>query len=162
MDEREKELRALVVAVAHSFLRTPYADCATVKGPNGGVDCATSLWMIYREAGLEVPESLPTYYPQWYLHQGAELYLDHVKAYAFEIAEAEAIDADIVVYQFGRCFAHGAVIVDPGFPTIIHAHKQAGCVTLGEGLGGDLAVVRVGDRYKPRPRKFFRHKRWSR
>lgn len=161
----EQEERAHVVAVARSFLRTPYHDCARVKGH--GVDCATLLLMVFEEAGLESPINLEAYSPQWFLHHGEEKYLAKVLERAVEVTEQQALPGDVVLYRVGRCFAHGAIVVDPGWPTIIHAYKQAGIVTLGEGDQGDLAVIGQGESGpansgKPRPRRFFTRKAWAR
>ena len=147
--------RKRVVEIARSWLGTPYHDCACIKGH--GVDCAYLLKAVFEEAGLEAPIDVPTYSPQWFLHRDAELYLNTVMDRAIEIDEAESLPGDVVLYQIGRCFAHGAIIVDPGFPVIIHAYKQAACVCLGEGNGGDLAQIADG---KPRPRRFFTRKDW--
>lgn len=101
---------------------------------------------------------IPAYSPQWYLHKDVERYLEIVLSRGVEIDEARALPGDVVVYKFGRLFAHGAIIIEPGFPAIIHAYKQAGSVVLGEGLGGDLAALRDGS---PRPRRFFTRKGWG-
>lgn len=146
----EKEARARVVEVAHSFLRTPHRDCAAVKGH--GVDCATMIAMVFQEAGIEKPFPIPTYSPQWFLHRSEELYINEVLLRADEIMEDQAKPGDLVVYKFGRCFAHGAIIIEPGFPSIIHAYKTAGYVVLGSGVTGYL---------HDRPRRFFSHKSWG-
>lgn len=146
----EAEERAKVTAEARTWLRTPYRDCAMVKG--AGVDCALLLKAVYEAAGLESPIEVEAYSPQWYLHRSDELYLNKVLERAREITEGEAQPADIVMYKFGRCFAHGAIIIEPGFPAIIHSFKQAGMVTLGDGLKGYL-----GDR----ERRFFTRHRWG-
>jgi uncharacterized protein YijF (DUF1287 family) len=56
---------------------------------------------------------------------------------------------DVVLYRIGRCFAHGGIVVEPGWPTIVHAYARAGRVLLDDGSAGDLAR---------RERKFF--SRW--
>lgn len=162
MDERERDERSRVVQAAMGMVGTPYHDNATIPGPNGGLDCATSIWIMFRQAGLETPETLPAYSPQWYMHRGEEMYLDLVLEHADEIQEAEAIPGDIVIYKFGRCFAHGALVIEPGFPSIVHAHKPARCVLPDNGRDGPLGFEAVKGVAKPRARRFFRHKRWSR
>jgi NlpC/P60 family putative phage cell wall peptidase len=149
MDDIEASARARVVAAARRWLSTPYHDGAMVHGH--GVDCAMLARAVYAEAGVIPPIPIEPYSPQWYLHRSEEKYLAYVLDYSREIPEAEAQPGDIVLYQYGRCFSHGAIIVDPAWPSIIHAYKQARCVTLGEGKGGDLAV---------RLRRFFTFKNW--
>lgn len=151
MLDQERQQRDRVVAVAHTYLRTPYVDCARVKGH--GADCATLFAMIYEEAGMIDHVDIPHYSPQWYLHRSEELFLEILRRYMAEIEEAAAVAGDSVIYKFGRCFSHGGVLIEPGWPAIIHAHKNSGCVVLGEGLGGELAS---------RDRKFFRPFAWSR
>lgn len=156
MAATEREERQRVVSVARSFLGTPYHDMGRIKGV--GVDCATVIAMVFEEAGLEGEFAIPNYSPQWYMHRNEELYLKQVLDRALEIAEADALPGDVVLYRFGRCFAHGAIIVDPGWPTVIHAHRPARAVVLGEGDQGDLAADKLG----PRPRRFFTRKAWHR
>lgn len=146
----EAEERAAVVAEARTWLNTPYRDCAMVKGH--GVDCAFLLAAVFENAGIEAPIEIEPYSPQWYLHRNDELYLNKVLERAKEITEAEAQPADVVLFKFGRCFAHGGIIIDPGFPSMIHAFKQAGIVTLGDGSTGYL---------KDRDRRFFTRHRWG-
>jgi cell wall-associated NlpC family hydrolase len=160
----ESEERSRVVAAARSWIATPYHDCACVKGH--GVDCAFLIKAAFEEAGLEPPIAIEAYSPTWMLHRSEEKFLAKVFERATEIAEANAKPGDLVVYKFGRTFSHGAIIVDPGFPAIIHAYKQAGIVTLGEGDQGDLAVIGQGEvgpahAGKPRPRRFFTRKAWA-
>lgn len=146
----EWEERETICRIAKTYVGTPYRDCAKIKG--AGADCATLLAMVYEEAGVESPIQYDPYSPQWYLHRNEELYLNKVLERAREITEDEAKPADIVMYKFGRCFSHGAIIVEPGWPNIIHAFKQAGIVTLGNGATGQL---------QDRERRFFTRKRWG-
>ncbi len=124
-----------------SWLRTPYHHCADVKG--AGVDCAMLLVRVYQAAGL-VPDFDPRpYSTQWHLHRSEEKYLGFLLQYATQVEEPEP--GDVVVYRFGRCFAHGGIVID--WPVIIHAHMAAGNVELADGLQGWLA---------DREKKFFR------
>ena len=144
----EAEQRARVVAEAHTWVGTPYRDMGEVKGPHGGTDCAKLLKLVYHNAGLIPPIEVGAYSPQWFLHQDAELYMGRVKEHAREIAETEAKPGDVVLYKIGRCFAHGAIIIDPGWPAIIHAHVGSRMVVRGRGLDGHLGKPK-------RERKFF-------
>jgi hypothetical protein len=96
-----------------------------VKGV--GVDCAMFPLEVYREAGnvgdIEVP-----YYPQdWMLHRSDEIYLGIVKDLASELRGFEAVKpGDFVLYRFGRCFAHGAIVIE--WPTVIHAVNGRGVI----------------------------------
>ena len=122
----EKEQRDRLIAVARSYVGTPFHDHGEVKG--AGVDCATFLKCAAIEAGVVEPFKLDHYSPQFFLHQKEERYIGWVTKFAREITQAEVQPGDIVLYKVGLCFAHGAMIVNPGWPHIIHAHFAARCV----------------------------------
>lgn len=109
-----------------------------VKGPHGGVDCATLLKCVFRNAGIVQDFQVGTYSPQRFLHQSEEHYLEFVESYAREIDEGSAKPGDIVLYRIGKAYAHGAIIVDPGWPHIIHAYYAAHAVVRGIGNQGSL------------------------
>lgn len=146
MDDIENQERDRVISEARTWLRTPYHHCAKVKGH--GVDCATLLKCVFENVGQVPPIDIPDYSPQWFLHRDAELYMERVMMHAKEIAEKDAQFADVVLWKMGRTFAHGAIIMPPGWPSIIHADSDSGCVVLGRGIDGRLGDVK-------RPRKFF-------
>jgi cell wall-associated NlpC family hydrolase len=132
--------RAEVIAEARSWLGTPYHHAAQVKG--AGVDCAMLPAAIYRAAGLIPSVSVEHYPPDWHLHRDVERYLTVVTCYAAEVP-APTGPGDFVLFRWGRCFAHGAIVVD--WPAIIHAVLHVG-VVFDRGDGGRLA---------DRPRRFF-------
>lgn len=145
-----EEERARVVAIAHSFLRTPYHHYGEVKGH--GVDCLTLLSGVFTEAGLIEPVKLPKYSHQWHLNHSEELYLNGLLQYTHEVEIP--LPGDIVVWKFGRCFSHGGIVID--WPTIIHAHLGQNC-TLESGMADWLQFIgeNTSDRGKVRERKFF-------
>lgn len=147
MDAQEAADRQRVCDIARTWLRTRYHDCACVKG--AGVDCAQIIRAVFEEAQLEAPIKIEPYSPQWFLHRSREKYIEKVLERAHEITEAQALPADIVLYKIGRCYAHGAIIVDPGWPRIVHAYKPARTVIEDDGSMGPLGE---------RPRRFF--SRW--
>ena len=135
-----------VCAIARSWIGTPYHHMGRVKGV--GVDCAMFPLEVYREAGLIGDIEVPYYPADWMMHRSEEIFLGIVQRYATEVtappttptpAAAEGAPAgdpgtaggsvlpgDFVIYRFGRCFAHGAIVVD--WPTIIHALTGKGVV----------------------------------
>lgn len=163
MDAIESAARARVLAAARSWIGTQFHDCASIKGV--GVDCAQLIKAVYEQAGLVAPFDLPHYSPQWFLHQEAEAFLAHIDERAIGIDQAQSKPGDIVMYRFGRCFSHAAIVDEPGFPAIIHAYKNARGVVTGEGDQGDLAEIgsseAEGKIGKPRPRRFFTLKSWA-
>lgn len=118
--------RQLVCAEAVSWLRTPFVDCARVKGV--GVDCGQYLAGVFERAGIFPPVAIQPYSPQWHLHHEEEMYATEVLKYMREIREAEVQPGDVVLYWAGRCHSHGAIALD--WPRrIIHAVKaQRGVV----------------------------------
>lgn len=138
--------RKLICDVARTWLRTPFHDCAKVKG--AGVDCGQFLAAVFEEAALEAPVKIEPYSPQWYLNKGVEFFLEYITSRAFEIQQRDALPGDVVIYKFGRAFSHAAIIIEPRWPRIIHAYRQERMVTMGQGDQGFLAE---------RERKFYRH-----
>lgn len=116
------EARAAVVAEAESWLGTPYHHMGRLKGV--GVDCLTLLAAVYHAAGIVPAIEIPFYPPDWHLHRGVERYMDGLLAHAREV-ETPA-QGDVVLFRFGRCFSHGAIVV--GWPRIIHAWHSNGVV----------------------------------
>lgn len=118
----EQEQRAHVVAVAHSWIGTPYVHAGRVKG--AGADCLTLLAGIFEEAGLIEKINIP-YYPQdWHLHRAEERYMVGLLRYAKEIP-GNPQPGDIALWKFGHCFSHGAIVVK--WPVIIHAYVGRTC-----------------------------------
>lgn len=128
------EARARVGRIALEYLATPFHDNAEVKG--AGVDCATFLKCVFQDAGLIAPFKLDHYSAQFFLHSSEERYIGWVEKFAHEIVESDAKPGDIVLYKVKNalCFCHGALIIEPGWPAIIHAHYAARCVRKGNGL----------------------------
>jgi cell wall-associated NlpC family hydrolase len=145
--------RAAVIAAAESWLDTPYHHMGRLKGV--GCDCLTLLAAVYHEAGIVREIDIPFYPPDWHLHRSAERYLEGLLEYAREVVPVEIPGSpgspgspaglyrtghrdhsrgagpgtepgNIAVFQFGRCFAHGAVVVE--WPRLIHAWNGLGVV----------------------------------
>jgi cell wall-associated NlpC family hydrolase len=146
----EIEGRAAIVREAMAWISTPYADHAEVKGRNGGTDCAKLIKCCFIRAGIIEDFVIPYYSPQHFLHSDREWYIEVILTFAREITEADARPGDVVTYKMGKCHGHGAIIVDPGWPAIVHAWAPARMVVRGDGLQEGL-----GDRW--RERRFFSH-----
>ena len=138
----EAQERAAVVAEALTWLATPYHHHGRVKGV--GVDCANLPAAVYEATGL-IPHVQPDYAAQWFEHRDQELFLAYVTPYADEIAEAAVGPGDLIVWKYGRTYAHGAIVV--AGTTIIHSTTAGGGVHLGDmQRDEDLAT---------RPRRYF-------
>ena len=138
--------RFAVIEEAREWLRTPYHHMARVKGV--GADCLTLLAEVYERAGVIPHVDVPFYPPDWNLHRDAERYLDGVMQYAREVPVGSGTGrpqpGDIAVFKFGRCFAHGAIVIQ--WPRLIHAWHNAG-VVYADATQGQLAgrPVRIFD-----------------
>lgn len=135
--ETEQDQRARVLKITREFLMTKYHHGGRLKGV--GVDCLTLMACVFEEAGLIHNVDIPQYSPQWHLHRKIEKYRDGLLQYTRAIPKEEARPADIVLYHWGHVKAHGGIIVEPGWPFIIHAYSSAGFVVEADGTGGDLA-----------------------
>ena len=112
------DARAAVVAEALSWIGTPYHHAQAVKGR--GVDCALSLIEWFARAGVIERFDPRPYSASWFLHRGEERFLNCIAHYADRLPDAATVlPADIALYRYGRCTAHGALVVDETF--VVHA-----------------------------------------
>jgi cell wall-associated NlpC family hydrolase len=139
MDEKEKAERQAVVAEARTWMGTPYHDMARVKG--AGVDCGMLLLEVFERCGLIDHVDVGYYSPDFYLHSSEPQYMNWVKKYAKEV-QRQPLPGDFVLYNFGRCAAHGVIVVE--WPTIIHAYKRYGIVSLDDATKGELPKRQAG------------------
>lgn len=138
--------REKVLSEALSWLGTPYHHQGCVKG--GGVDCAMILTDVYREAGL-IPRIDPRpYAPDWHLHRSDEKYLGWVEKYADKIEESEAAPGDLVLFSFGRCVSHGAIVMN--WPMVLHAYRPEHEVVLTDVSRNPALAARIAGFYRVR------------
>lgn len=135
--------RSDVVREALSWERTAYHHRARVKGV--GTDCAMFPLATYQACGLVPSDVRPAYSPQWMQHRDEEQYLGWVRQFAREITRDEAGPGDFAIWKYGRCFSHGAIIID--LPEIIHAVIRGGGVVRGN--------IDRDEELRSRPVKFF-------
>lgn len=132
--EEEQVARERIVAIAKTWLLTPFVDNNGLRGC--GVDCAHFLAKIAEESGATARIDLPPYSPQIYLHRkGDTTYLDLMKQYAREISEFEVKPGDMVLYKVAASFTHGGIIIS--WPdNIIHPIRPHGviCSSANEGF----------------------------
>ena len=114
----EAEGRAAVVAAARAWIGTPYQHMADIKG--AGVDCAMILVRVYCDLGLVEPFDPRPYTRDWMLHKSDEKYLGFLLARARIVKSPKA--GDVILFRFGRCFAHGGIVTVPDPLTILHAY----------------------------------------
>jgi cell wall-associated NlpC family hydrolase len=144
--------RAHVVAVARSWLGTPYHTGGRIKG--AGVDCLTLLAEVYAEAGVTPHVDIPYYPHDWHLHRSEERYLEGLLRHACEVG-GPPLPGDIALWKFGRCFSHGAIVV--AWPVIIHAYVGRACTLEDADAASWLSHVGEGGQraLRVRPCRFF-------
>jgi cell wall-associated NlpC family hydrolase len=120
LHSKEQEERQRVVEVAKSWLHTPYHHMGRVKGV--GVDCATFLCEVYREAGISNYIDLDFYPMDWALHRDKERYLETILKYTHIVSRAKM--ADIIIYRFGRVASHSAIVTQ--YPKVINCYVEIG------------------------------------
>ena len=134
--------REEVVREALSWERTPYHAHARLKGV--GVDCAQLPCAVYEAVGL-IPHIEPAYTAQWMLHRDEEQFLGWVTQFGREIGREEVGAGDFAIWRFGRCYSHGAIVID--LPEVIHAVVAGNAVV--------RANVDRDEDLASRPVKFF-------
>ncbi len=121
MKVTEAEERAAVVAETESWVGTPYVPGADIKG--AGVDCGMLLIKVFQNTGHMDQSFDPRPYPiQWHFHQAGERYLGIVQRFAHELPPGSvALPGDIILFKFGKCFSHGAIVTE--WPSLVHAMR---------------------------------------
>jgi cell wall-associated NlpC family hydrolase len=120
--------RSAAIAIARSFLKTPYALGAHLKG--AGVDCATLLGLYLIEIGAATEEiwvQAGLYSHDWFLHASRERYIEVLKKYAAPTwegvcrSDSPALPGQIVTFKSAgsKKFNHGAIVTS--WPRGIHA-----------------------------------------
>lgn len=137
----EHEHRLIVSREAMSWLRTPYVSEGRIKG--ACADC-TFFAQMFEDLGIMPHVEIPKYSPQAHLNREMVVYLELVQDHAREVETPDV--GDIVLYKIGRGWSHGGIVVEPGWPHIVHADLAAGAVVMARGDQAALASV---------PRRYF-------
>jgi hypothetical protein len=78
-------------------------DRGRAKGPNGGIDCAQIIAIVFAECGLCPLLPLTEYSPDFFLHRGVERYMSTVLTHCREVATPQP--GDIALFKVGRLSA---------------------------------------------------------
>lgn len=127
--------RERIARIALEWERTPYVSEGRIKGQCA--DC-TFFAKVYEEAGLIDLVPIPHYGPQAHLNRQASMYLGILMQYAHEIKREEIEIGDVVMFRIARTWSHGAMIIPPGWPFILHAWMPARGVIRGKADDGML------------------------
>ncbi|MBV9571439.1 MAG: C40 family peptidase [Alphaproteobacteria bacterium] len=98
----EGERESQIVAIARSWIGTPYVHQASLKGI--GCDCLGLLRGIWRELRGEEPEDVPPYSLDWAEATGVETFYMALRRHAAEISAKDIGPGDIVLF---RMLPHG-------------------------------------------------------
>jgi len=149
---KEAQGRLAIIQEAFSWIGTPFVDCGDIKGKDGAIDCAMLLKRCYVDAG-RLPDFDPRPYPpRWHVHKDQELFLDWIKKLGGVEIDKPRL-ADIVVFQFGRCYSHGAILVNN--LEVVHAYAAANCCLLSRLDEPVLGYKSTANQELPRPVKYF-------
>jgi len=134
----EEQGRAAVVADVREWLGTPYLHSGRIKG--AAADC-TFFAEVFARLGIIPPIEIAPYAPQAALNRASSVYLQTIERFAHEVSEPKP--ADVVLFWAGRGFSHGGVVIDPGWPVIIHADSLLKRVTEARGDQGRLGNAKA-------------------
>ena len=126
--------RTAVVEEAKTWLRTPWVHRARVK--HAGVDCAQLLIGVFAGAGVIAEFDTGEYPADWMLHREDERFIGWIDKYMVPL-EGTPQPGDIVLWKYGRCFSHAAIVID--WPVVIHSFRKERGVVWGDATLGDLA-----------------------
>ena len=124
--------RSNAVAVARSWLKTPYVLGGRLKGC--GCDCATLLAEYLIEIGAAAAadlDDLGYYSHDWFCHESNERYLLRLVRHARVVAESvcrpgvrQALPGCLVLFRVARSriFNHGAIVTS--WPMGVHAYSD--------------------------------------
>jgi cell wall-associated NlpC family hydrolase len=146
---QERALRNAIIKEALSWVGTPYAQQAAVKG--AAVDCVMLMVSAMVAGGILLPFDPRPYPPLFHLHRDDERYLGWLTAIGNEVASPQP--GDFVLWKFGRVYSHGGVIIAPGVVCNASSlHRRCTTNDMGEAW---LATMRQRGVTVARPRKFF-------
>ena len=121
---------AEIVALARSWIGTPYRHQASCKG--AGTDCLGLLRGLWREIYGGEPETVPPYTPDWSEPDRAERLLAAAARHLVPINLADAGAGDVLVLRmvFGGVAKHLGIRASTclGQPTLIHAYSGHGVI----------------------------------
>lgn len=115
--------RAEIVAVARTWLGTPYHHQASLRGV--GTDCLGLVRGVWRELHGRDAESVPAYSRDWAEATGIETMIEAARRHMVErpVHELEAGDVVIFRYRRGNVAKHAAIVTTSD--TFIHAMEGA-------------------------------------
>jgi cell wall-associated NlpC family hydrolase len=150
--EAEATARRRFIEEAFTWVGTPFRDCGDIKGPDGAVDCAMLLVRCAVDTGL-VPAFNPRpYSPRWHVHRHEEKFLDMLVKLGAREVDAPRL-GDVLVWRFGRTYAHGAILVNR--EEVVHAYGKSRACVVTRLTDSVLQSVPFRGQALPRPVRYF-------
>lgn len=121
------EMRARALAIATSWLGTPYRHQGSTKGI--GCDCLGLIRGVWRELRGAEPEEPGAYATTWSLRAGPDRLMAAAARHLLPIETAQALPGDVLLFRWraGAPATHCAVVDDGG--RLIHAYQGASVVS---------------------------------
>jgi NlpC/P60 family putative phage cell wall peptidase len=119
----QTDTRTRIVALARTWLGTPYHNQASLKGV--GTDCVGLVRGIWRELYGSDAEATPAYTPDWAEASGRETLIEAARRHLVEIPRFQAEPGDVLVFRWRRhtLAKHCAILTAPA--AMIHALEGA-------------------------------------
>ncbi|HEY4941648.1 MAG TPA: hypothetical protein VII56_09470 [Rhizomicrobium sp.] len=124
-----------VIAVARSWIGTPYIHQASVKG--AGCDCLGLLRGVWRELNGQEPEEPPPYSPDWAESTVTESLYQALRRHMTQIKRADLAPGDVALFRMTRSgpAKHCGIVASQVLPltfegaretivTLIHARQN--------------------------------------
>lgn len=117
------DTRARAVAIARTWIGTPYHHQASLRGV--GCDCVGLIRGIYRELTGVEPDAVSPYTRDWAEATGEETLLAAARRHLVEIDRVEARPGDVLVFRYrsGNVAKHAGLLASGG--TLIHALERS-------------------------------------
>ncbi len=118
--------RARIVALARSWIGTPYHHQASVRGI--GADCLGLVRGVWREFYGHEPELPPAYSPDWAEATRCETLLGAARRHLAERDRDAGRPGDLVLFRFRAYLPakHAGIMV--GAASMVHAYEGSGVV----------------------------------
>lgn len=148
----EADARGRVFEEAMTWIGTPFRNCADIKGPGGGIDCAMLLVRSFVGAGWVAPFDPRPYPPDWFMHRSEEKFLEWIEEkFGGRRIEDHRI-GDVMIWHYGRCFSHAGIVINR--TEVVHAFAVAGLCLISRMREEPLDLLPVASGWK-RPRLTF-------
>lgn len=117
--------RTNIIAAARSWLGTPYAHQASLKGV--ACDCLGLVRGVWREVYGEEPEATPAYSPDWAEAGGQEALAQAARRNMDEMAREDFKSGDLLLFRWRPHLPAKHAAIATSRETMIHAQEGA-CV----------------------------------